>query len=72
MFDVNQFKKGVKEWVRLHPSATVADFTDFCEEMIPPSHYAANQWLIDQSISWYRFVKTQRDKHITYAAEEEE
>lgn len=60
MFDPNKFKKSVKEWVRSHSEGTISEFVDFCEEQIPPSHFAANRWLIDQSVSWYRHILTQR------------
>ena len=59
MFDVNQFKRSMKDWISSHPEGTIAEFTDYCDDMIPPPHYAANQWLIDQSISWFRYLKAQ-------------
>ena len=60
MFDTNKFKKSVKSWVKSNTDATVNDFVDFCEEQIPSSHYAANKWLIEQSVSWYKHVLNQR------------
>ncbi|MCX6129616.1 MAG: hypothetical protein NTX25_11195 [Proteobacteria bacterium] len=61
MFDVNQFKKSVKEWIRTNPQGTLLDLRDFCDELVPAQLYAANQWLIDQTLSWYRHVLERRE-----------
>jgi hypothetical protein len=61
MFDTNSFKKSVKLWIKDNPHGTDQDLLDFCEERIPPSQYAASQWLIDQTLSWYRHVLAQRE-----------
>lgn len=60
MFDANQFKRAVKEWMRHHPEGTEADLVDFCEEQIPPAQYSANQWLVEHTLSWYRHILSQR------------
>lgn len=60
MFDANQFKRSVKEWMREHPHGTEADLLDFCEEQIPSQQYQANNWLIEHTLSWYRHVLSQR------------
>ena len=60
MFDANQFKRSVKEWMRAHPEGSEADLADYCEELIPPAQYAAHQWLVDHTVSWYRYVLAQR------------
>jgi hypothetical protein len=60
MFDPNQFKRAVKEWIRAHPVGTEAELVDFCEEQVPPQLYAANQWLIEHTVSWYRHILAQR------------
>ncbi|MBM4252340.1 MAG: hypothetical protein FJ146_10250 [Deltaproteobacteria bacterium] len=60
MFDANRFKKSVKEWMRAHPDGTEADLADYCEELIPPAQFTANQWLVEQTVSWYRYVLAQR------------
>jgi len=62
MFDPNQFKRSVKEWIRLHPEGTEAELVDFCEEQIPPAQFSANQWLVEHTLSWYRHILAQR-KH---------
>ena len=61
MFDRNHFKKAVKEWIRLHPNANLNDLVDYCEELIPPSQYSANSWLIDQTVNWYKHLLSQSD-----------
>jgi hypothetical protein len=60
MFDANQFKRSVKEWMRQHPEGTEADLLDFCEEQIPTSQYSVNQWLVEHTLSWYRHILAQR------------
>ncbi len=61
MFDVNQFKRGVKEWIRVNPHGSELDLRDFCDEIIPPPLYQANQWLIEQTLSWYRHILERRE-----------
>lgn len=60
MFDANQFKRSVKNWMRQNPQGSEADLVDFCEEQIPPAQYTAHQWLVEHTLSWYRFVLAQR------------
>lgn len=60
MFDPNKFKKAIKEWVKMHSNASIGEFVDFCEAQIPAPHFAANQWLIEQSLSWYEHILAQR------------
>lgn len=61
MFDPNAFKRSVKEWIRANPDGCEADLMDFCEELIPPQAFAANQWLVDHTVSWYKHILSQRD-----------
>lgn len=70
MFDFNGFKKSVKEWIRLHPNGTSNDLRDFCEEAIPPQHFAANEWIIDQTLSWYSHILSSRDTKKEFGEEE--
>lgn len=60
MFDANQFKRSVKEWIRMHPDGTEAELQDFCEDQIPPNNYTANLWLVEHTLSWYRHILSQR------------
>jgi hypothetical protein len=62
MFDTNNFKRSVKDWVKMNPKGTVTELTDFCEELIPPQQFQANSWLIDQTLGWYEHVLNSR-KH---------
>lgn len=71
MFDANQFKRSVKDWIRGNPEGTEADLVDFCEEQIPPQHFSANQWLVEHTLSWYRHIVAQR-RHAREMSEEGE
>jgi hypothetical protein len=62
MFDINEFKRKVKEWMSAHPHGESAELLDFCEEIIPAPQFAANRWLVDQTISWYQHILQNR-KH---------
>lgn len=61
MFDFNQFKRSVKDWIRDNPEGSLVDLRDYCEELIPAAQYAANEWLVDQTVSWYRHILASRD-----------
>ena len=71
MFDKNEFKRKAKLWMREHPRGSEQDFQDFCEELVPPSQYAANQWLIDQTLAWYKHIMDLRKREQAFAEEEE-
>ena len=60
IFDPNSFKKNVKEWIRQNPDGTLNELVDYCEEQVPPALFAANQWLIEQTKSWYRHILDSR------------
>jgi hypothetical protein len=61
MIDTNKFKQSIKHWVQSHPDSNEQSFRDFCEELIPPQHYATYEWLVDQSVSWYNHMMTQKE-----------
>ena len=56
MFDVNQFKRQVKDWIRHTPMGSKQELVDFCEENIPANQFAANQWLVEQTVNWYQQI----------------
>ena len=60
MFDINEFKKSVKIWIKNNPEASVSDITDFCEEIIPSQYYTSYSWLIDQTVDWYKHILSNR------------
>ncbi len=60
MFDTNNFKRSVKEWVRTNPKGTVTELSDYCEELIPPTQYQSHAWLIEQTVGWYEHVLSSR------------
>ncbi|MBP6218525.1 MAG: hypothetical protein KA436_08065 [Oligoflexales bacterium] len=60
MFDINEFKRKVKEWIASHPQGDHAELFDFCEEIIPPALFASHQWLVDQTVAWYQHILQSR------------
>jgi hypothetical protein len=60
VFDPNVFKRSVKEWMRQNPNGNEVDLAEFCEDQIPTAHFAANNWLIEHTVSWYRHILDQR------------
>lgn len=69
MFDTNNFKRSVKEWVRKNPQGNLADLTDFCEELIPPQWYASHRWLVEQTVGWYENLLAHRDRQTVHEEE---
>lgn len=65
MFDVNHFKRTVKDWIRTNPQGSMVDLRDYCDEIVPVQLYAANQWLIDQTLSWYHHVLERRELEVS-------
>jgi hypothetical protein len=70
MFDTNQFKRAVKEWVKVHPKASVNDLADFCENQIPPQSYVTHGWLVEQTVEWFQYI--QNSRKTLYSSSEEE
>ncbi len=60
MFDTNNFKRSVKEWVKLNPKGTLEELTDYCEDLIPAPQFQANSWLVDQTLGWYEHILSSR------------
>ena len=56
MFNINTFKRNIKEWLKENPYATVEELSDFCEEQIPSSQFASYKWLIEQTQAWYENI----------------
>lgn len=71
MFDTNNFKRSVKEWVRSHPKASIAELSDFCEDLIPAQQYQTHSWLIEQTVGWYENVLNSR-RHDQFRGDEED
>jgi len=61
MFDVNGFKKSVKEWMREHPNGTVTELADYCEDLLPQQQFSNHMWLVEQTTAWYKQVLAQRE-----------
>ncbi len=72
MFDANQFKRSVKDWIRQHPEGSLSDFQDFCDEQIPPAQFTNYQWLVDQTMDWYKHILTHRELSRKYDEGEED
>jgi hypothetical protein len=73
MFDTNQFKRAVKDWVRDHPTASVTELNDYCEELIPAPQYQSHNWLIEQTLGWYQhMLMTRKSRTWQDASQEEE
>ncbi len=60
MFDTNNFKRSVKEWVRTNPKGSIEELVDYCEDIIPVTQYQAHSWLIEQTVGWYEHVLSHR------------
>lgn len=61
MFDFNRFKRSVKDWIRENPAGSENDLRDYCEELIPPAQFSANEWVVDHTVSWYRHILNHRE-----------
>ena len=61
MFDTNEFKRHVKRWIKEHPGASEEALSDYCEELIPAAQYVTHQWLVTQTLSWYRHTQKKRE-----------
>ncbi len=61
MFSINEFKMKVKLWVDSNPESDESKLIDYCEELIPPSQFSANKWLIDQTVQWFHHIKSMKE-----------
>lgn len=60
MFDLNEFKHKIKEWIQEHPDATEQELKDRVDELIPINAFATHRWLSEQTTSWYRHILQNR------------
>jgi hypothetical protein len=60
MFDKNRFKEVFRRYVDAHPGASDDDALEFCRQNLPAQVLSSHYWLIDQSLQWFRWVRTQR------------
>jgi hypothetical protein len=60
MFNKNQFKFQFSEWVADNPLASNAEAKRFCEEAIPEDKIRDLKWLVDQSVQWFAWAKSQK------------
>lgn len=72
MFDTNNFKRSVKEWVRNNPDGPKDDLIDYCEGLIPPNLFNNYQWLIDQTSGWYDHVIQTRRSNRSHELESDD
>jgi hypothetical protein len=61
MVDMNRFKALVKQWIKDHPAGTTSDLRDYCEEQIPAHQFTSCNWLIDQTVDWYKHILHNRE-----------
>ena len=60
MFDFNQFKRAVKNWMDENPQATTQDLREFCEDQIPSQFYTSHSWVVEQTVAWFTHIITSR------------
>lgn len=59
MFDKNFFKDAFRSWVLNHSAASEEEALAFCQSHIPANVFASNFWLVEQSLQWFSWMKTQ-------------
>lgn len=62
MFDKNEFKALFRRWVENNNSASAKDARLFCKQLIPREFLGQNAWLINESLSWFLWLKEKRNK----------
>lgn len=61
----------MKQWIRDNPTGSLSDMVDYCEEQIPPNQFATHEWLINQTIDWYKHILMHREVSESYDKEED-
>jgi hypothetical protein len=70
MFDVNVFKKQVKDWILRNPNKSEQELLDFCEEQIPSVSFAGHEWLLEQTVFWFRHMGLAKKNQVHWDEEE--
>ena len=60
MFDKNDFKKSVKNWIQKNGESSSRDLESYCLSLIPSTDLPKNRWLVDQTLSWFQYIQDQR------------
>jgi hypothetical protein len=56
MLDMNNFKSVVKQWIKENPTGSLDGLRDFCEDQIPAHQFVSYEWLVNQTLDWYRHI----------------
>jgi hypothetical protein len=59
-FDKNRFKEAFRTWVAANPSASDEQAIEFCHYNIPPQHMMKQNWLVEQSLQWFQWIRKSR------------
>jgi hypothetical protein len=59
MFCKNEFKERFRIWAQSHLDGSDADAFEFCQELIPQSRMSEYYWLVEQSVGWFKWLKSQ-------------
>ncbi|MDD9951216.1 MAG: hypothetical protein OXT67_06575 [Zetaproteobacteria bacterium] len=60
MFDRNEYKRKIKVWMLENPSASVLECEDYCHHLIPSRELTAHQWLVEETLSWFKAIQDKR------------
>lgn len=72
MFDKNFFKDAFRSWVLSNSTASEEEALAFCQSHIPAHVFASNYWLVEQSLQWFIWMKTQAQFDAVELHEEDE
>ena len=59
-FDKNAFKNAFRSWVQGNPTAADEEALAFCRAHIPTNQIMTHFWLVEQSLQWFGWLKSQR------------
>lgn len=66
MFNKNAFKVEFRSWAMLNLQAGDEEAEAFCRANIPKEVQESYDWLMDQSVQWFKWCKQQhnRERHL--------
>ena len=71
-FNKNTFKEEFRTWIEDNNIATVEEAKEFCVSNIPSGFLQANPWILDQSLQWFQWLKSQKTFEEDYNCDEDE
>ncbi|MCY4380971.1 MAG: hypothetical protein OXC40_05335 [Proteobacteria bacterium] len=58
MTNTHIYKAKIRHYQETNPQISEEKFLQYCEELMPAREYPAYKWLIERSVTWFRYHRS--------------